>query len=244
MIPYRHFALPNLYLLNGYKETETSHGVAYEFAQEDALEQCVRRILLTNPVRLRGCDLRFLRRGLGLSQAAFAELIDRDAQTVARWEKNFDNVPAFADLAIRVRFAEKFEPNLSLRDLLDYVDGKAPKLSEKIFLTFVNNYWSFQLGPQLRYAPRKTYANVAIDLPPGHGALLTVSLRKGTERFLDENALIGAVDIFGQRIWTSGRLRELGNELQTLPLLTLSSTTSREITIPGATNEHPITAIQ
>src|SRR5262245_13060316 len=138
MIPYRHFALSNLYLVNGYREFETAHGLAREYERESELENCVRRLLLRTPVRLRGWDLRFLRRGLGLAQSDFGKMIDRDAQTVARWEKTTDEVPASVDLMIRARFAERFEPTLSLAELLSFVDGKGPKLPERILLTYTD----------------------------------------------------------------------------------------------------------
>lgn len=142
MIIYPHFAISGLLLRNGYREIETADGSVREYVHENQLEHCVRRLLLRKPERLRGWDLRFLRRGLELSQAQFGQMIDRDAQTVARMEKSERKIPTFVDLTIRTRFSERFEPAITLREVLDYVDGRAAGLPKKIVLEHVEASWT------------------------------------------------------------------------------------------------------
>lgn len=154
MIEYPHFALPNLYLANGFKEFHTDIGVEREYEREDEIEQCVRQVLLRKPRRLRGWDLRFLRGGLGFSQADVGRLVDRDAQTVARWEKSARDVPAFVDLAVRLHFAKRFEPEMSVSELASYVDGTAIALPEKIVLTLTAAGWSFELARKVIYTAK------------------------------------------------------------------------------------------
>ena len=49
-------------------------------------------------------------------------MIDRDAQTVARWEKSSEVLPKFVDLTIRTRFAAKFDQTILAEPLQDAVD--------------------------------------------------------------------------------------------------------------------------
>src|SRR5882762_9708758 len=100
MIPFPHFAVPNLYLVNGYVEARTEFGLERSYSEPDKLELCVARVLLRKPQTLRGWDFRFLRRALELSQKDLGKLFKRDAQTIARWENTKRRVPTFADLVI------------------------------------------------------------------------------------------------------------------------------------------------
>jgi DNA-binding transcriptional regulator YiaG len=146
MIRYPHFAFPNLYLLNGYVETNVDGEIERSYECEEKLEQAIRRIVVRKPERLRGWDLRFLRRGLEISQKEFGKFVDRDEQTVARWEKSSDVIPAPIDLMIRIRFAEKFEPKLTAADLLRCIDGNAAMLPTRIILTLIASEWTFNLA--------------------------------------------------------------------------------------------------
>ena len=186
MISYPHFALANLYLTNGYHEVETPYGPAREYVREDELEQCVRRVLLRKPERLRGWDLRFLRNGLNLSQAEFGQMVDRDAQTVARWEKSVDPVPKFVDQTIRARFAAKYESGMGIEELVSYVDSTARKLPEKILLSLTNAGWSFHFEQKIQSMSSKAWADLLVRLPGGHGFVAEVY-----ERYSDAT---GSVD--------------------------------------------------
>ena len=132
--------------MNGYRVFTTSEGVECEYDAPDQLEQSVRLLVLRKNEQLRGWDLRFLRRGLKLSQTDLGLLIDRDAQTVARWEKSADPVPKFADLAIRARFAERFAPEMTISELLSYIDGRGKSLPEKIILSYIAGDWRVQFN--------------------------------------------------------------------------------------------------
>lgn len=171
MTHYPHFAFPNLFLLNGYREVETHRGLEVEYEQEDGLEQCIRCLLVHKPERLRGWDLRFLRRGLVLSQAELGAQIDRDAQTVARWEKSNEPIPSFVDLAIRVRFAARFEPRMPIQELLSYVDGKASKLPASIYLRLTNQGWQYEHEPKVKFALSHASGEARAQIGPNAGII-------------------------------------------------------------------------
>jgi transcriptional regulator with XRE-family HTH domain len=144
MIEYPHFALSKLYLANGYSRQSSQHGDITTYVDEDGLEECVRRILVHTPKRLNGRQLRFLRRGLSLSQEAFGTLVDRDAQTIARIEKANQEVPRYIDLAVRIRYLAKIEPSKSVGELLCIHDLSAKVPQEKIVLFRADSKWQFR----------------------------------------------------------------------------------------------------
>lgn len=180
MLQYPHFAVPNLYLQNGYKVIQTPEGEARTYSAESRLEHCVRRVLLRKPTRLRGWDLRFLRRGMELSQVQLGKLLGRDAQTIARWEKSRRNIPTLSDLAVRCRFAEKFEPGMTVRELTSFVDRTAPKLPNLILLTFDGVDWSFSFRPLFSYLHKDLVARNTLVLPSGPGATQVVYITHAT----------------------------------------------------------------
>lgn len=175
MIKYLHFALDNLFLANGYRETRVDSYIEREYEREEELEQCIRRLVLRKPEPLRGWDLRFLRRGLELSQTDFGIIIDRDAQTVARWEKSAESVPKFVDLMIRARFAERFEPQIKLAELLSFTDGAAPALPTFIQLSLTQNGWVFDFKPRFNLPLIKARTISSAALPIGHGPVQTLA---------------------------------------------------------------------
>ncbi|MBK6999127.1 MAG: hypothetical protein IPH35_03850 [Rhodoferax sp.] len=144
MISYPHFAMPNLHLENGYLVEESSYGEIVSYVDEDALEACVRKILVRIPRGLNGRQLRFLRRGLEISQEVFGTLIDRDTQTVARLEKSDAAVPKLVDLAIRTRFFGRYEPSVSIGEILSIHDGATRFPTDKIVLSHVGGKWSYR----------------------------------------------------------------------------------------------------
>lgn len=167
MITYPHFAFTQLRLVNGYRELDTEYGPAREYEREDELEHCIRRLVVRKPGPLTGPELRFLRRGLEISQASFGQMLDRDAQTVARWEKSFDAVPKFVDLVIRMRFAERFDPELSIKQILSFVDGLVPAWPSVIYLTLSKDGWSFAFSLLTRIVAAKARVVSVADLPTG-----------------------------------------------------------------------------
>ncbi len=80
---------------------------------DDSGEECVRipninglhRALLlavvTNEDALTPKELKFVRTELGLTQAALAALVDKDGQTVGRWERGEFPIEANADTIVR-----------------------------------------------------------------------------------------------------------------------------------------------
>jgi DNA-binding transcriptional regulator YiaG len=141
MIHYPHFAFNNLYLNNGYEEHQTEYGLAYSYKDENGLEQLIRIMLLRKIGSLSGWELRFLRRGLKLSQTEFAMYLSRDAQTIARIEKSNKLISQSEDLMIRTLFAKEFEPSLTVAEILSLITASKKSNKDKIYLNYENK-WS------------------------------------------------------------------------------------------------------
>ena len=58
---------------------------------------------------LNGKEIRFLRSEMGMTQAQLAEILHRDTQTIARWEKNEVGIDATIDVVLRQLVAEKLD---------------------------------------------------------------------------------------------------------------------------------------
>jgi DNA-binding transcriptional regulator YiaG len=156
MRKYLHFAADNLYLSNGYEVLESADGEIANYIDEQGLEQCVRLIVAQRPKRLNGRELRFLRRGLGLTQDNFGYLIDRDAQTVARIEKSDQKVARYVDLTLRVEFFKRFRPSESVALISSLSDEKANFCQERIILSYSTEGWTYKFD-----VPKYYFHNIA-----------------------------------------------------------------------------------
>jgi DNA-binding transcriptional regulator YiaG len=166
-----HFALERVYLENGYTEEESDYGPLTLVNAEHKLEDAVRKALLLLPRRLNGRHLRFLRRGLGMSQARFGELIGKDGQTVARLEKRVEPLDGATELAIRAHGLAHFEPQHRVADLVTLVHHSQPMEYARVVFTFANGSWthSFELAlPSRNYIVKAATTLLEnIFIPPG-----------------------------------------------------------------------------
>ncbi|MGZ8219573.1 helix-turn-helix domain-containing protein, partial [Methylomagnum sp.] len=84
---YQECGLDNVWLENGYEFHETPYGKGVSFLNAGALDATIAKALTEKPAPLTGKELRFLRIMLNLSQKTVGELMGKEAQTVALWEK-------------------------------------------------------------------------------------------------------------------------------------------------------------
>lgn len=84
---YRECGLDNIWLVNGYQIHDTAYGQGVSFVRADALDAAIAKALTEKPAPLTGREFRFLRIMLDLSQKTVGELMGKEAQTVALWEK-------------------------------------------------------------------------------------------------------------------------------------------------------------
>lgn len=97
---YVQCGLDNVWLVNGFKIENTPYGAGVTIADPDALNLAIAEYLTEKPGRLSGQEFRFLRIELDMSQKRIGELLGREAQTIALWEK-LPELNADADFLIR-----------------------------------------------------------------------------------------------------------------------------------------------
>ncbi|WHZ20090.1 MAG: hypothetical protein OJF55_002239 [Rhodanobacteraceae bacterium] len=150
MYHYTDSGLRNIWLANGYKSKRTPYGVAVAIEDVEGLHRVIGLCLAREKPKLTGREFRFLRKELGLSQAAFAEAVGNDAQTVALWEKNKTRLPVWADRLVRKLYLEATGGNEKLRDLLERLKNQDEQQRE--------SKWIFEERPRKGWStttPRK-----------------------------------------------------------------------------------------
>jgi putative transcriptional regulator len=102
---YLECGLPNVYLLNGYREIDTPHGAGISIAGVEELHTTIANSLVEEKPSLTGPEVRFIRKLLELTQSQLAEMLGVEDQLVRRWEK-LDQVPKQADHGVRLVFRD------------------------------------------------------------------------------------------------------------------------------------------
>ena len=117
MYHYTDSGLSNVWLVNGYRTVSSPHGKAVSIENLEGLHRSIGCKLAQEKPRLTGIEFRFLRKELGLSQTALAELLGNTEQAVAKWEKGAP-LPAWADRLLRQVYLEQAGGTQRLTDLL------------------------------------------------------------------------------------------------------------------------------
>ena len=121
MYHYQECGLPNVYLINGYREVATPHGRGIAIEDVDGLHRTIARELVYTKPALSGAEVRFIRKFLELTQARLAELLGVEEQSVRRWE-GLAELPRQADRSVRLVF----------RDILRDLDLPLDELVQRI----------------------------------------------------------------------------------------------------------------
>lgn len=125
MYHYRECGLPNVYLINGYREVETPHGRGVAIEAVEDLHMTIAQYLVEEKPSLTGSEVRFTRKLLELTQTQLAELLGVEDQSVRRWEK-LEHVPKQADHGIRLVFRDLTrKAQKPLAELVKQIDASA-----------------------------------------------------------------------------------------------------------------------
>ena len=104
---YTECGLDYVYLLNGYVLHDTKYGSAVEVEHAAQLDRQIALAVVERQGPLTGQEVRFLRGLLDLTQAQLGELLGKDAQSVARWERSKTAIPPTEDRALRQVYLEE-----------------------------------------------------------------------------------------------------------------------------------------
>lgn len=142
-IRYRGAGLPNIWLVNGYKERKSPYGNTTAVENVKGLHRAIGNELVHSKQKLTGAEFRFLRKELGLSQKKFGDLIGLADQTVALWEKK-GPVPAYADRFLRALYVEYNEGTVQLRELIDRINELDKQVKGESVFKDTPNGWKPQ----------------------------------------------------------------------------------------------------
>lgn len=140
MYHYTESGLQNVWLRNGYRETRTPYGKGVSIADADALDVAIGAHVVQHKPRLGGSEFRFLRKHLGLSQRALAELWGYDEQSVAIWEKR-GRVPIIADRFIRLLWIEHTGGNPKIRKLVETLNAADEQDDSRLLFEQHRKHW-------------------------------------------------------------------------------------------------------
>jgi len=123
MYHYVESGLPNVYLLNGYREVATAEGVGIAIEDVEGLHWAIAENLVERESALTGDAVRFIRKLLELTQIKLGAFLGVEDQTVRNWERaGGEPVPTQADRGVRLVF----------RDITRRVASPLPELIERV----------------------------------------------------------------------------------------------------------------
>jgi putative transcriptional regulator len=142
--PYRYTGcgLDDVYLISGYDREYTPHGEGVHIRNLEQLHKAIGLHLVTERKVLKGKELRFLRQQMGLTQSDLARFLGCNAQQVARYEKDQNEVTGPADRVIRLLYKDHVgHKRIKIRALLNCLDRMDDNLGGRIFFTQVDGGW-------------------------------------------------------------------------------------------------------
>ena len=118
MYHYQECGLNNIWLVNGYDTVDIEgYGDCTAINDVKGLDRAIACDLVYNKPLLTGAEFRFLRKNLELSQKALSDLIGKDEQAIARWEKAV-RVPKQADRMLRAFVMDFYQEQTGLIALI------------------------------------------------------------------------------------------------------------------------------
>jgi putative transcriptional regulator len=139
MYHYTESGLSNVWLVNGYAEEQTPYGKGVRIDDAAGLHRSIATCLVNDKPHLTGAEIRFLREELDLSQAALAQIVGKDTQSVARWEKG--RVPKMADRMIRFVYASYATGNADMKELIERLNDADQKTHERMRFRKAGRVW-------------------------------------------------------------------------------------------------------
>ena len=132
--------LDNVYLENGYTIKNTPYGEGIAVHDIEGLHEAIADNLITKQRKLKGDEIRYLRKELDLSQKGLSVLLDVSENTIRGWEKNRSDISGSANTLIRMIYLEKIGKNEKVLNLIEMINQLDDELNN-ITLSEENNHW-------------------------------------------------------------------------------------------------------
>jgi DNA-binding transcriptional regulator YiaG len=111
---YTMSGLDNVWLMNGFHEEQTPYGSGVRVEDADNLHRVLAHVIVSDKAAMRGAELRFVRKLMGLSQHGLSRLLGCADQRVARWEKGQTQIDPSAERLTRMIVREWLGENCAL----------------------------------------------------------------------------------------------------------------------------------
>lgn len=139
MYHYTECGLQNVWLRNGFVKHKTSYGRGVAIQDVHGLHKVIGQALANRP-RLTGAELRFLRKEMGLSQVALAELVGTSEQNISLWERR-GRMPKLADRMVKLIYIEHSGGNVKVREMIERLNDLDQKTAEKLRFEEFHGDW-------------------------------------------------------------------------------------------------------
>jgi len=103
---YTQCGLDDVYLIDLPSALDRAGDTTITFPNINELHAVIREQVALKLSRLNGREIKFLRTELGLTQAALARQVHKDAQTVGRWERGETDIDGASETLLRVMALE------------------------------------------------------------------------------------------------------------------------------------------
>lgn len=134
MFHYVASGLSNVWLENGYQETEMSDGsVGFKIDNIKDLHTAIGRALVRKETLLSGDEFRFLRSEVRMSRKNMGDFLGLSDETIKKWESGENAVHKASDAAIRSLFLESLKESSNIKNLLELINHIEKKQQELRF---------------------------------------------------------------------------------------------------------------
>lgn len=146
MFRYKGCGLDNVFLVNGYRITESVAGEKGIYIEDiEGLHKAIAHSIVDDPSPLDAQTFRFLRKELGMSQRNFGELLDLTEGAVSLWERARQPVPQAAQIFVRALVKEKCSGNAELMKTIERLNSLDREERKQIQLEKTNDHWETRL---------------------------------------------------------------------------------------------------
>lgn len=125
MYHYTMCGLPNVYLVNGYKEHKSPYGEGIAIDDTKGLHKAIGLSLIEAKTRFSGDEIRFLRKEMLMSQKTLAEIFDVAEISVRKWENGSHALKGAGDRLLRALYREFATGISDIRSMVEEINGIA-----------------------------------------------------------------------------------------------------------------------
>jgi DNA-binding transcriptional regulator YiaG len=142
MYQYTGCGLNYVFLKNGFTEQVTPYGVGVSIHDLKGLHRAIAMDVVENRPELSPDEFRFLRKELEFTQTSLGQMLGRDAQSIAKWEKGEIDIPVMAANFLRAIYRERAKGNAELEKMINRLNSLDRELYEvRLLLTETGEGW-------------------------------------------------------------------------------------------------------